>query len=127
MFEIHTLVDITETKAKRGEDPFRVSQQQNYLTLLNTIGLRSNPTIVQAPKLIENTQQFGTEYKDAKHAWSFVFEIEYGAHSVEMLEQDFTLVPFIDGLKEDCVFDFAIFNTTDTARKNIVFKQIDKY
>jgi hypothetical protein len=127
MFEIFTLVDITETKAKRGEDPFLVSQQQNYLTMLNTIGLRSNPTVITAPTIIENTQTFGTAYKEAKHAWRFVFDIEYGAHSVDLLEKDFTLVPFIDKLKEDCNFDIAVFDTQNKETKNIVFNRIDKY
>ena len=127
MFEIVTLVDITETKAKRGEDPFLVSQQQNYLTLLNTIGLRSNPTVITAPTIVENTQTFGTAYKKAKHAWRFVFDIEYGAHSVELLETDFSLVPFIDKLKEDCNFNIPVFDTQNKETKNIVFKEIDKY
>lgn len=127
MFEIFTLVDITETKAKRGEDPFLVSQQQNYLTMLNTIGLRSNPTIIKAPTIIENKKIFGTKYKDAKHAWRFVFDIEYGAHSVELLEKDFTHVPFIDKLKEDCNFNIPVFDTQNKETKNIVFKEIDKY
>ena len=127
MFEIITLVDITETKAKRGEDPFLVSQQQNYLTMLNTIGLRSNPTIITAPTIVENKHRFGSAYKKAKHAWRFVFDIEYGAHSVELLEKDFTLVPFIDKLKEDCEFKLPVFDTQNKETKNIVFKEIDKY
>jgi hypothetical protein len=127
MFEIFTLVDITETKAKRGEDPFLVSQQQNYLTLLNTIGLRSNPTVITAPTIVENTQTFGTAYKEAKHAWRFVFDIEYGAHSVDLLEKDFTLVPFIDKLKEACNFNIPVFDTQNEETKNIVFNKIDKY
>jgi len=127
MFEIITLVDITETKAKRGEDPFLVSQQQNYLTLLNTIGLRSNPTIITAPTIVENKHTFGSAYKKAKHAWRFVFDIEYGAHSVDLLEKDFTLVPFIDKLKEDCNFNIPVFDTQNKETKNIVFNKIDKY
>ena len=127
MFKLITLVDITETKAKRGEDPFLVKQQQNYLTMLNTIGLRSNPTIIQAPTLIETKNTFGTKYKEAKHAWSFIFDIEYGAHAVELLQTDFSLVPFIDDLKEDCVFNIAVFDTQNKETKNIVFEEIDKY
>lgn len=127
MFRIVTLVDITETRAKRGEDPFLVKQQQNYLTMLNTIGLRSNPTIIQSPTIIESNEIFGAKYKDAKHAWSFIFEIEYGAHAVDLLQKDFALVPFIDNLKEDCVFDLAVFDTESKETKNIVFEEIDKY
>ena len=32
-FTIHTLVDITETHARRGEDPKQHRQQQNFLTV----------------------------------------------------------------------------------------------
>ena len=126
MFEVITLVDITETKAKRGEDPFLVSQQQNYLTLLNTIGLRSNPTIISAPAIVENKFKLGNKYKDAKHVWKFVFDIEYGAHSVELLQEDFSLVPFINNLKEDCEFLLPVFDTKHKETKNIVFNKIDK-
>lgn len=127
MFEIYTLVDITETKAKRGENKRLVSQQQNYLTLLNTIGLRSNPSVISNPTIVTKFPVFGTKYKSAKHAWRFVFDIEYGAHSIDMLKNDFTLVPFISDLDEDCVFDVPVFETKNKATKNIVFKQIDKY
>ena len=126
MFEIYTLVDITETKARRGEDPFKFSQQQNYLTMLNTIGLRSNPSIIAPPKLVETFPKFGTAYKEARHAWRFVFDIEYGAHSVDLLCKDFEMVPFINGLNEDCEIKVAMFDTTNQKTKNIVFSEIDK-
>ena len=44
-FIIHTLVDITETGSRRGEDPKQYRQQQNFLTVMQTIGLRVNPDI----------------------------------------------------------------------------------
>jgi len=127
MFELFTLVDITETKARRGEDPCKFSQQQNFLTLLNTIGLRANPTIVRHPTVVDKFPKFGTKYKDAKHAWHFVFEIEYGAHSVEMLEEDFNLIPFIKGLNEDCEIKIPVFDSKNKSTMNIIFKEVDKY
>jgi len=126
MFEIYTLVDITETKARRGEDPFKYSQQQNYLTMLNTIGLRSNPTIILPPKLVDTFPKFGSNYKDIRHAWRFVFDIEYGAHSVDLLREDFNMVPFISGLNEDCMIKMSMFETKNTKTKNIVFNKMDK-
>jgi len=126
MFELYTLVDITESKARRGEDPMKFSQQQNFLTMLNTIGLRANPTIIKTPTVVDDFPKFGSIYKDAKHAWRFVFDIEYGAHSVEMLENDFMMVPFISNLKEDCEFDIAAFETKNKQTKNIVFMKMDK-
>ena len=126
MFELYTLVDITESKARRGEDPLKFSQQQNFLTMLNTIGLRANPTIIKTPTVVDDFPKFGSVHKDAKHAWRFVFDIEYGAHSLKMLQDDFQLVPFVGGLKEDCVFDIAAFETNSVKTKNIVFKELDK-
>ena len=52
-FTIHTLVDITETHARRGDDPKQHRQQQNFLTVLQTIGLRVNPTYLEAPEVIK--------------------------------------------------------------------------
>ena len=88
-------------------------------------GERRKMICTLAPKAL--VEKFGTKYKDAKHAWRFVFDIEYGAHSVDLLEKDFTLVPFIDKLKEDCEFKVPVFDTQNKATKNIVFKEIDKY
>lgn len=125
-FEVFTLVDITETKAKRGQDRLLVNQQQNYLTLLNTIGLRANPTVIKPPEVVTVFPKFGTDYSKAKHAWRFVFDIEYGAHSIDLLKEDFTLIPFVNNLNEDCEFSIAVFDTKNTKTKNIVFKKIDK-
>ena len=47
-----TLVDITETGARRGEDPLAYRQQQNFLTVLQTIGLRTNIEYSSGPKVI---------------------------------------------------------------------------
>ena len=44
-FNLFTKVDITKTNARRGDDPFKMKQQQNYLTVLQTIGLRVNPIL----------------------------------------------------------------------------------
>lgn len=127
IFELYTLIDITETKAKRGGDPFLLNQQQNFLTVLNTIGLRANPSILSPPKVVTEFPKFGTKYKNAKHAWRFVFEIEYGSHSVEMLKDDFNLIPIINNLNEDCKIELPVFDTKKQNTINIKFKLVDKY
>ena len=43
-FRIKTLIDITETRARKGDDPQLTKQQANFMTLYNTIGLRTNAT-----------------------------------------------------------------------------------
>ena len=48
-FKIKTLVDITETRDRKGEDDVLYGQQQNFMTLLNTLGLRTNINVVGSP------------------------------------------------------------------------------
>lgn len=124
MFELFTVVDITETGARRGDLKLLEHQQQNYLTVMNTIGLRANPTIIKSPYLVDENIKFGKGIS-AKKIWRMVFDIEYGIHSVDMLKLDFELVPFIKELTEDAVIDDPVFRT-DINSSNIVFREIDK-
>ena len=101
------------TGARKGDNETKYGQQQNYLSVINTIGMRVNPTII-SPPYIENKQ------------WILNFEIEYeDAMSLEMLLSDFDLVPFITNLTETKKFKECVFRTTgpDT---NIFFEQVDK-
>jgi len=44
-FKIQTLVDVSQTFARKGvDDQKSIKQQANFNTLYNVIGLRSNPT-----------------------------------------------------------------------------------
>jgi hypothetical protein len=124
MFELFTVVDITETGARRGDPKLLEHQQQNYLTVMNTIGLRANPIIIKSPYLVDENIKFGKGIS-AKKIWRMVFDIEYGIHSVDMLKLDFELVPFIKELTEDAVIDDPVFRT-DINSSNIVFREIDK-
>jgi len=123
-FELFTVVDITETGARRGDPKLLEHQQQNYLTVMNTIGLRANPTIIKSPYLVDENIKFGKGIS-AKKVWRMVFDIEYGIHSVDMLKLDFDLVPFIKELTEDADIDDPVFRT-DVDSSNIVFREMDK-
>jgi len=128
-FELHTLVDITESGSHRGPDKLAVSQQANYNTLIQVIGLRANPTpkkvIKTETNIVNDKLGFGSAYKGTQTYWIFKFEIDYGSTSVDELVEDFDLVPFIQSLTESVVFDTAIFNTKDKKYKNIVFKKLE--
>lgn len=124
MFELFTVVDITETGARRGDPKLLEHQQQNYLTVMNTIGLRANPTIIKSPYLIDTPFDFGKTISASK-VWRMVFDIEYGIHTVDMLKTDFELVPFIKDLTEDANIIDPVFRTDDN-NFNIIFKEIDK-
>lgn len=129
-FTIHTLVDITETGARRGEDPLKYRQQQNFLTVMQTIGLRVNPTYIAPPEIIKEVPSklgLGTSYKSKQTIWKYVFDIEYkDALDVETLVNDFDLIPIITDLNETAKFENAQFNTKDCAIINVIFDLNDK-
>ena len=129
-FVIHTLVDITETGSRRGEDPKQYRQQQNFLTVMQTIGLRVNPTYVKAPEVVKEVPSklgLGTSYKTKQSVWKYVFDMEYeGALDIETLVNDFDLIPIITQLDETAEFDNAHFLTKNTALTNISFEIVDK-
>ena len=129
-FIIHTLVDITETGARRGEEPKQYRQQQNFLTVMQTIGLRVNPTYVAAPEVVKEVPSklgMGTSYKSKQSVWKYVFDIEYeGALDIDTLINDFDLIPIITQLDETAKFENAHFLTKNTALTNISFQIDDK-
>jgi hypothetical protein len=129
-FIIHTLVDITETHARRGEDPKQYRQQQNFLTVMQTIGMRVNPTYVSSPVVVKEVPsklELGTSYKTKQSVWKYVFDIDYeGALDVETLVNDFDLIPIITDLDETAKFENAHFLTKNTALTNISFQIDDK-
>lgn len=127
-FNIYTLIDITNTRAKRNQDPLAYKQYQNYLTVLQTIGLRVNPTVDTDPVLTSTYPKFGSAYKRTQRVWKLPILIEYeGAIDLPMLINDFDCVPFIKGLTESANFKDCVFRTEDPKYKNIVFEIVDKY
>ena len=125
IFELRTLIDITETSARRGDDPREQKQQQNFYTALQTISLRANPTIDQSPKL--DTIQikglgFGNKYSGKHRVWTWRFSFEQAdSHSIDFLNNDFDLVPVILKLNETAEIENAAFITSDDQHKNTVF------
>ena len=129
-FILHTLVDITETHARRGEDPKQYRQQQNFLTVMQTIGMRVNPTYVSSPIVVKEVPSklgLGTSYKIKQNVWTYKFDIDYeGALDIETLVNDFDLIPIITDLDETAKFENAHFLTKNTALTNISFEIVDK-
>jgi len=129
-FNLYTLVDITETGARRGEDPKLTRQQQNFHTVLQTIGLRVNLTYIGSPTLLTKIPKeikFGSDYKNVSKVWNYQFDVEYaGALSVNALENDFNMIPVIANLDESIDLKVAAFDTKNPAKKNIIFVQDDK-
>ena len=114
-FELYTTVDITNTRARKGSDAKQYKQYQNFMTVLQTIGMRSNPTVEKDPVIVEH-KKFGNNT-----VWQLNFKIEYEqGHSVDLLQSDFNLVPFITGLDETMQFENNVF-LTKGSKQNILF------
>lgn len=129
-FILHTLVDITETGARRSEDPKQFRQQQNFQTVMQTIGLRVNPIYVKSPQIIKDVPgkyNLGSKYKTKQNIWEYVFDIEYeDGLDVDTLVNDFNLIPIITDLDETAKFENAHFVTKNTEVCNIFFEVDDK-
>lgn len=129
-FNVKTLIDITQTDARRGEDPYELKQQQNFLTFTQTLGLRTNPYFTKPPVIsdtvIDNVG-FGKSYKGKHKMWEFEFNIEFeGGLDVERLVEDFDIVPVISGLDETIDLKDPCFRSKDSKLINIIFGIDDK-
>lgn len=126
-FIVETLVDITETGARKGQEKNLYNQQQNYLTVIQTIGLRVNILTNKKPTIVtKSAKEFGTRYVGEQKVWIFAFEVEYeDALSLDVLIKDFDLVPIITNLEESVKINTSVFRTTDSKDKNILFKLAD--
>ena len=126
MFTIRTVVDVTETRARRGEDKKRENQQANYNTMLQTVGLRVNPEPIDLTSSVVDTTdlKFGTNIKGKQRVWTFKFEHSYvDGLTLDMLLDDFDLVPVITDLDETAIINNGAFSTKHPNDKNIIFEQ----
>ena len=124
-YKLYTLVDITHVKqARTDEDRWK---EQNFNTVLQTLGIRSNIFYTQSPVMIEvKGRVVGFDTDDIIRVWRFDFGTDkddvYSSESdtVGLLKTDFHLVPYISGLDEMMDQQYAVFNTEDPG-KNISF------
>lgn len=124
-FQLQTLVDITPTNARRTEDRYKYKQHQNYMTMLQTLGLRSNPSNIVVTNKKEDAKIFGKEYTGKQTVWTVEFEIEReGGIDLELLKADYNVVPFIAELDETVEFKKSVFQTNNTKYNNIVFSKL---
>jgi hypothetical protein len=127
-----TLVDITATGVTRGhnDDLYR-NQQRNWETVLQSIGLISQPFEIMYPQQltmvdVENFK-FGAFYQGQHRVWAWTFAVEHaGVFAIDNdpvagLEQCFDQVPVICGLEETARFILPIFYPHG-AIKNLYFE-----
>jgi hypothetical protein len=127
-YKLYTLVDITHTghyRPNNNNDADRC-KEQNYNTVIQTLGLRSNIEVIHQPHAIEvRGRLVGFDTDDIIRVWRFDWRTEQDLYSdnddsVAFLKQDFHLVPYIGGLDELMEQRYTVFSTTDPG-KNIVF------
>ena len=128
-YKLYTLVDITHTgqhRAEPGKEALRW-KEQNFQTVLQTLGIRSNIVYVNGPVSTEVSGRIvGFDTDELIRVWRFDFSTErefvydIGDDPVALMREDFQLVPYISGLDEVMTQKYAVFNTEDPG-KNITF------
>ncbi len=122
--KLYTLVDITETGARRTDNNKQYRQQCNYNTVIQTIGLRANlePKYCRFRVDDVKTLKFGKSFSGKQRFWEFCFEIEFEeAVTEEMLMNDFDLVPVVVDLDETVHIQNKVFRTKCANDCNISF------
>lgn len=129
IYNLYTLVDITHTGQYRAEPGKEAARwkEQNFNTIIQTLGIRSNIFFNVNPVMIEvKGKVVGFNTNDIIRVWRFDFEserdfvYEKDGNPVGFLKDDFNLVPYINGLDELMEQKYAVF-VTEGKGKNIVF------
>ena len=120
-YQIVTLVDITRTNPSRSEtDQHLLSQQANFNSLIQAIGLRANVVWVSTPK--ERNGALPRDLDGKAVYWTWTFDVERDdvflkdGNSVALLVDDLNGVPIIPDLNSSVELDPACFiSKGDTA------------
>jgi len=128
-YKLYTYVDITHTGQYRAEPGKEIARwkEQNFNTILQTIGIRSNVHYYNDPIVTEvKGSLIGFDTEQVVRVWRFDFfterehVFEEDGDPVQYLKDDFELVPYIQGLDELLHQNYAVF-ITNGKLKNIVF------
>lgn len=111
IYSLYTLVDITETGQFRSRSDVERLQQQNFDTVIQTIGLAGNISTYKSPRIIDG----GIFGNSSLRCWYFEWEMEreqlfeYQGDEIYRLNELFAFVPIITGLTESTQFDKNMF------------------
>jgi len=128
-YKLYTFVDITHTSQYRAEPGKEAARwkEQNFNTIVQTLGIRSNIIYYQSPQATEvRGSLVGFDTDEIVRLWRFDFaterELVYeeDGDPIAFLRDDFELVPYIQGLDERLHQTHAVF-LTEGKNKNIVF------
>ena len=136
MFLGYTLVDITATGVIRSQDPDNLqrNQQRNWETVLQCIGLRTQPMNIEVPVVYEDVDIDNTKFGEFYHGrpqkvWAWAWTVEkseiYDLPNDPLggLMQDLEQVPIVAGLEETARFLLPIFYPYGPI-KNIYFTTV---
>jgi hypothetical protein len=127
-----TLVDITATGVIRHtpDNEVKRNQQRNWETVLQCIGIKAQPQLLDGPYcktvVVDETTIFPDIYFGEQQVWFFSFGVEhedaflFNEDPVGALDEAFSQVPIICGLEETARFILPIFYPYG-AIKNICF------
>jgi hypothetical protein len=128
-YKLYTLVDITNTKQYQNSAESRQarSQQQNFDTVIQTIGMRANVDYTKPPEVtIDVPKKYNLDSAVLSNIWIFEWRVEReflfldGDDDVGYLKQLFNLVPYIPSLTETTISSKPIF----LPGKNITFEML---
>ena len=130
-YKLYTTIDITHTGQFRNEPGRELErwQEQNFNTVIQTIGIRANITYRHGPDVITTLgSTVGFDTDRSIKVWRFdfyteqelVFEVD--DDPVGHLKELFSGVPYIANLTEQIKQNYNVFVTEGTSR-NIVFHQ----
>jgi len=135
-YTAYTLVDITNSKNtnSKSNNIQEYNQQQNLNTIIQLIGLRSQPIDYSIQQL--NAQDlvnycFGNQFKGLHTVWKFNFVVEHSRvyeqnnDPVYFLKSDFDGVAFTPHLNETVNFITATFETFNKEVINVYFYKHD--
>ena len=129
LFTAYTLVDISNTQeTKHDRNRLQFFQQQNLNTLVQTIGLRSQPLDIGVQAIM--TQDivdygFGKQYQGLHTVWKMQFSIEHSEvlSDLSQLLNDCNGIPIYTGLEETAEISSKCFETVDSTLVNLCVKK----
>ena len=131
-YKLYTLVDITHTgqyRAEPGKESARW-KEQNFNTILQTIGIRGNISHYENPMITEvKGSLVGFDTNEMIRLWRFDFSSERDFlfdkddDPVGFLKDDFNLVPYIQGLDELMEQKYAVFVTVGDGKNSVFHKK----
>lgn len=130
-YAAYTTVDVTQTnvriKNNSNDWSLQRNQQRNLDTLIQTLGLRSQPIIIAVSSNIVNPRGcgLGENLPEMAIVWEVLFDVEHEeafGKNCEIALKDLNYVPIINGLTETEPAFPPVFQTTGTFKNiNIIF------